>query len=305
MRPSELARVACRCVPGSGKPDIRPLRSGLVNDTFRVRRDGAFYALRVPSARAVDLGQDRAWEARVLELAAAQDLAPALKYSDPDRGILVLDWIDGQPWTPAEVMLPPNIARMAQLLRRLHAMPLPAPARTMTPAKWIEYYVAAAGERTGRMVRICAAASSPALRTAAAARVGDLAALPATAAVLCHSDLHILNVMDRAGSLVLLDWEYAHAADPLWDLAGWSANNDFDAEQQWRLLEAYGQRPPTREDVSRLGLLGWLYDYVCLLWGELYLNLRSRARGRETHGGAENGIGVRARLLAARLEASL
>ncbi len=47
------------------------------------------------------------------------------------------------------------------------------------------------------------------------------------AGVVCHSDLHPMNLICGAESLILLDWEYAHVADPLWDLAGWSANNDL------------------------------------------------------------------------------
>ncbi len=35
---------------------------------------------------------------------------------------------------------------------------------------------------------------------------------------------------------MLLDWEYAHASDPFWDLAGWSANNDFEEALQHDLL---------------------------------------------------------------------
>ena len=53
---------------------------------------------------------------------------------------------------------------------------------------------------------------------------------------------------------------------------------------------------PTRDEYLRLRLLGWLYDYVCLLWSELYLNLR-----RDDPQGA---IATRVRLLAARLDAS-
>jgi hypothetical protein len=41
-----------------------------------------------------------------------------------------------------------------------------------------------------------------------------------------------------------------------------------------------------------MSLLMWLYDYVCLLWSDLYSNARR---------GGENGIRKRATLLDARL----
>jgi thiamine kinase-like enzyme len=108
--------------------------------------------------------------------------------------------------------------------------------------------------------------------------------------------LHTLNLVDRSPSLVLLDWEYAHAADPLWDLAGWSANNDFEDNLKHDLLAGYAGRPPTRDEYLRLELLGWLYDYVCLLWSELYLKLH--------RDDPQGGIAARVQLLAARLSAS-
>jgi thiamine kinase len=297
MLASELESVAARHVPGKGKLDIHRLRSGLVNETYRVLRDGDAYALRVAAANPYDLGLDRAWEARVLECAVPADLAPALEYCDPQRGILIARWVDGRSWSAVDVRRQTNISRMAGLMRRIHALPMPTPARVMSPMKWIDYYFAAA-----RQSARGDPSAAVALRTAATARLAALTELPSANPVVCHSDLHTLNLIDRGHSLVLLDWEYAHASDPLWDLAGWSANNDLEDELKHELLTNYAGRPPTRNEYLRLQLLGWLYDYVCLLWSELYLNLHRDVR----HGDARQGdVSVRARRLAARLDASL
>jgi thiamine kinase-like enzyme len=163
---------------------------------------------------------------------------------------------------------------MAQLVRRIHALPIPVPARVMSPAMWIDRYSAAAGT----------------LRDTAALRLAALEALPRVDAVLCHSDLHTLNLIDCGQSLLLLDWEYAHATDPLWDLAGWSANNDFSDEQVLDLITSYACRPPTHEEFLRLRILGWLYDFVCLLWCRLWPNAPE-----------EGGVAARARQIEARL----
>ena len=40
------------------------------------------------------------------------------------------------------------------------------------------------------------------------------------------------------------------------------------------LLASYLERRPTPPEAARLKLLVWLYDYVCLLWCELYSRLR-------------------------------
>jgi thiamine kinase len=283
MRLRELERVAARHVPGHGKAEIHLLSTGLVNETYRVVRDGHTFALRVAASNPSELGPDRLWESRVLEQAVPAGLAPPLEYCDPQRGLLVVRWVDGRMWDASDVGKPSNISRMADLMRCIHALPIPAPARLMGPAMWIDRYARAAVSAAGR--------HSEVLRTSAARRVAALAALPSVDSVLCHSDLHTLNLIDREHSLVLLDWEYAHATDPLWDLAGWSANNDFSDAQLLDLITSYARRPPTHEETLRLRLLGWLYDYVCLLWCGLWPGVPDRG-----------GVTARAELLEARLE---
>jgi len=294
MLQHEIESVAARHVPGEGKISIHQLSQGLVNETYRVLRDGSAYALRVAAANRFSLGLDRAWEARVLERAVPAGLAPVLEYCDPQRGILISRWVEGRPWDPADTREPSNIARLGELVRRIQALPLPAPARLMSPLQWIDYYAAAAADSAGTLVSGTAAAGAGgALRTAASLRVTQLAALPAVDSVMCHSDLHTLNLVDSGQALVLLDWEYAHAADPLWDLAGWSANNDFDDGLRHQLLASYAGRPARPDEDRRLHLLAWLYDYVCLLWCDLYLNLHD--------GAMPDPVAARARTLAARL----
>jgi thiamine kinase len=303
MLSDELESVASRYIPGRGTLDVHRSGTGLVNETYRVLRDGHAYALRVAAGDSYDLGLDRAWEARVLARAAAADLAPALEYCDPQRGILIAHWVDGRSWSPTDVRRQANISRMAELLRRIHALPMPTPARVMGPVNWIECYGAALRNVPAETPaqRPGARADRDHLPAAAARRLASLAALPSVDPVVCHSDLHTLNLVDRGNSLVLLDWEYAHAADPLWDLAGWSANNDLEDDLKQDLLARYAGRPPTRNEYLRLQLLGWLYDYVCLLWSELYLSRRGdESPGADTLG----GIAARARLLAVRLDAS-
>jgi thiamine kinase-like enzyme len=259
MLSDELKNVVSRHVPGEGTPDFHRTSLGLVNETYRVLRDGSAYALRVAAGNSADLGLDRAWEARVLERAVAADLAPPLTYCDPQRGIVIARWVDGRSWSPVDVRRQANVSRMTELMRRIHALPMPVPARVMSAAAWIDYYSAAA-RQSSRDPSAGPAAGGPAapssaeaLRTVAAARLAALALLPRVDPVVCHSDLHILNLVDRGHSLLLLDWEYAHAADPLWDLAGWSANNDLGVGLEHDLLASYAGRPRPPMNVRACG----------------------------------------------------
>ncbi len=58
------------------------------------------------------------------------------------------------------------------------------------------------------------------------------------------------------------------------------------------LLTRYFGNAPNSSQWQRFRLLLALYDYVCLLWSQLYLSVRSDAA---------NGVAERARLLDARL----
>jgi thiamine kinase-like enzyme len=282
MQPAELERIAARTVPGSGPVEISRLGSGSVNASYRVGRAGRLHVLRIAGTGPLQ-ALDRAWEARVLEVASAAGVAPKIEYSDPLAGILVARWVDGRSWSPAEARSRENSARIASLVRRIQAQPLPAAPRIMSPAAWIDQYAS----------RGCA--SEQLLRARADALLAALAGFPAAAGVLCHSDLHRMNLIDGDASLVALDWEYSHVSDPLWDLAGWSSNNDLEPDLRHELLTGYLGRAPHAPEWARLQVLAGLYDYLCLLWSELYL--------RQSPGGADPAVPARMQLLEARLGA--
>ena len=285
MRLPEVEELCRGVVPGEGSISVQPLGAGLLSDTYRVKRDGAAYTLKIATEQGPKLGADPTWEVRLLERAAAAGLGPPVAYSDAVRRVLLTRWVAGQPWSSREAKGAAATGRIATLLRRVHALQVPGPPHILSPARWIEIYSAALAERH-------LDAGDPDLCAAAAARVEQLSRLAPGARAVCHSDLHALNLIEQGETLILLDWEYAHVADPLWDLAGWSANNDLDAESQGRLLMDYSGGLPLPEDWRRLRLNLWLYDYICLLWRRLYAS----ARGDPGDEAAE-----RARLLDARL----
>jgi thiamine kinase-like enzyme len=286
MQLPEIERLCRAVVPGGGSIEVKSLGAGLISETYRVARDGIAYVLKV-AAESRELPVGLSWEVRVLERAAVAGLAPPLVYCDLDGAVLLSRWEEGSSWISQQAAAPANLQRIAELLRRVHALAVPIPARQFTPLQWIAIYEEALSRRTS-------SSSDPALRAAALSCAQALAELPRAVGVVCHSDLHAMNLIQTSDSLILLDWEYAHVADPLWDLAGWCANNDFESEMQRSLLTRYLGDAPILSQWQRLRLLLALYDYVCLLWSQLYLNVRGR-------GANGNGVAERARVLDARL----
>jgi aminoglycoside phosphotransferase (APT) family kinase protein len=284
MRLPEIERLCRAIVPGAGSIDLEALGAGLISETYRVARDGSAYTLKVAAEPRV-LCSDLPWEVRVLERAGSIGLAPRLQYCDLDAAVLLTRWARGRAWASHEARAAANVDSIAALLRRVHALVIPTPARELTPLQWIHTYDAA-------LSRCSSPPSDPVLRSAALARAQAWLELPRAIGVVCHSDLHAMNLLQENDSLMLLDWEYAHVTDPLWDVAGWCANNDLEPEIQRRLLTCYLGNAPISSQWQRFRLLLALYDYVCLLWSQLYLTVR---------GEGANGVAERARLLDARL----
>jgi thiamine kinase-like enzyme len=285
MQLPEIERLCHAVVPGTGSIEFEALGAGLISQTYRVARDGMAYTLKVAAEHRPDVRVDLPWEVRVLEDAGSAGLAPRPVYFDVDGAVLLTCWAEGRSWVPQEAAVLTNLDRIAALLRRVHALAVPMPARLITPLQWIQIYHEA-------MSRQASHSSDPVLRREALVRAQAWLELPRAIGVVCHSDLHTLNLLQENDSLTLLDWEYAHVTDPLWDLAGWCANNDFDAELQWGLLRRYLRNAPISSQWHRFKLLLALYDYVCLLWSQLYSNVR---------GTEADGVAERARLLDARL----
>jgi len=150
----------------------------------------------------------------------------------------------------------------------------------MNPASWIALYEDALARAAPGLP---AAAPWLDLSDTRERQLALLAEAEPSQPVICHSDLHRHNLVVGDGAfgcetdapVILLDWEYAHVADPLWDLAGWASNNDWRTDQAEELACRYLGRTPFAGERLRLGSLLWLYDYVCLLWSELYMRVRA------------------------------
>jgi aminoglycoside phosphotransferase (APT) family kinase protein len=277
MQPERLAvarAAALAHVPGSGGVTIEPVALGEVNETYRVVRDARHYALRLTRADRPDPGIDRHWECRVLHVAAAHGIAPPLVCCRAEEGVLVLEWSSGAQVSSGQVRARAGLGRIAELVRRVQALPVPPAPRRMSAADWVRHY-------EERLARAPSALAGDALATLAMERARRLAALeglPAAAPRLCHGDLHRENLIEAQGRWLLLDWEYAHLADPLWDLAAWVSGNALTPGEVRALLRAFREAAPGATDaggaatpslsvdLQRLDLLRWVYEYICLLW---------------------------------------
>ena len=123
--PPEVRAIANRIPLFAGVSDlhIAPLTGviSLNNTNYRVEAGGASYLLRIGSESACFLGIRREEEIEAAQAAASVGVGPQVLYAEP-TGVMVMPFIEGKHWEPETFHVPANIARIAETLRRLHAV---------------------------------------------------------------------------------------------------------------------------------------------------------------------------------------
>jgi thiamine kinase-like enzyme len=233
---------------------VARIEGGLSNRAWRLDARGERWFVRLGHPQAARLGVDRRSECEVLRAASSAGLAPQVRACDPATGLLVTRFIDGATWRAADATTDVNIRRIAECLRRLHALPIPEGVHSVD-------YQRQARHLSASLSAMDATARTLHARAAEAFERIDAARLPAT---LCHNDLHHLNILDDGTRLWLVDWEYGGRGNPLFDIAGFLALHDFGPGPTAAFLDAYGWWPPA--DRRWLEDARWLFDYVQWLW---------------------------------------
>jgi aminoglycoside phosphotransferase (APT) family kinase protein len=255
---SALARI-----PGCGtgvRPDaVEVLHGGTVNRGFRVDTHCGRFVLRLNDATGELLGANHDREARLHAAAALGGVAPALIYADPNGRFMIMRYIDGPTWEPADFGRRERLCTLGATLRELHAVRPPAVAPFDLGAILRRYSAQLAdalpAERGLLEGLMESAGSSLALCKSGARRH-----------CIVHNDLHHSNLVEGE-RLYLIDWEYAAVADPIFDIACVLAYYPHAAPHAQEFLAAAG----LAEEVSpaTLARASSLFVHLSFLWYRL------------------------------------
>jgi len=233
---------------------------GLTNTNHRVDVDGTPHFVRIPGSATELLAVDRGNELHNTMAAAAAGVAPTVVHTIPEWDVFVLDWLPARTMSNESLAGAGIPARVAEVLRRLHAGPRFRDDFDMF--RLSERYLALVDER-----RIAIPAGYrehlgqiPRIETALAAH--PLPTVP------CHNDLLAENYLDDGDRLWLVDWEYSGNADPTFELGNTCQELGWDDGRIRELCAAYfGQASPALLAKMRLQMI--MSDVGWTLWAAI------------------------------------
>lgn len=252
-----LALVRTRVDGWSELPlHIAALPGGMTNHNYRIDADDGSYVLRLGGNNTLLLGIDRAVEHAASLQAARLGIGPEVRTFLLPEGYLMTRFIAGTPIPDGEIRAHATLARIATTLRRIHDGPeIPG---NFSPFRVVERYAVTARDR-GVAIPLSVERFLIQARQLEAVLRPDLS-WP------CHNDLLNANFLEEDGQLRILDWEYAGMGDRFFDLGNFSANHDFEDEDDRALLAAYfGAVTPTR--FARLRVMRVMSDLREAMWG--------------------------------------
>lgn len=215
------------------RPDIiEQLNDGTRHRALRVRAKSGeqhidFVIREAPPSRGLGIRTQE--ELSVMQFAAAAELTPRLVYVDASMAATVTEYLP-----PLDTAV--NGAALAELIKRIHALPRIDSAAVIDLAGRLEHYRCQAIDQ-GCSPEHLFTVDLPILKTA-------IEYLTAQPKVLCHNDLNPSNVRAAPQGAVAIDWEYAGMGNAYFDAAA-----------------CFLQSPELSEDTFLAGIFGSHTDF--------------------------------------------
>jgi thiamine kinase len=246
---------------------FRYLSDGITNENYWISLNNQQYVLRLNTPDSDRLGLNRQLETIIMEKVSGLKLIPEILFQNEQPSFRLSKWITGTTWKQESFKKRINLNRLAEALKKLHAMPyfeLP----TMDLLARLEHYRLMIQQRHGQL---------PAIENRLLSKTIKLHSNLQTSMMpcLCHNDLNAANILESQSNhhsqLCFLDWEYAAVSDPLFELAVICVSNELsDADKQY-FLQAYMGSTQAQQVSLTFDYWCWFYKYISLLWGLVIL----------------------------------
>jgi thiamine kinase-like enzyme len=228
-----------------GRLSIEPLKGGISNESWKVTDSRGKHVVR--------FGHDypfhhvsRTREVMVARAAHAAGFSPTVEHAE--AGVMVSAFLDAKTYDATDVRA--NADRILLLLKEFHqTMPafVSGPGYMFWVFHVIRDYARTLKTGNSRMLRWV-----PGFVDLAGELEAEQVALPI---IFGHHDLLPANFMDDGEKLWLVDFEYAGFGTAMFDLAGFSSNAGFGADETEALLHAYFDKAPDEKMARAMGAM--------------------------------------------------
>jgi thiamine kinase-like enzyme len=244
----------------AGAGSVSELAGGLTNTNYKVEANENAYVVRVSAKDAGLLAIDRENEYENSVAAAEAGVGAGVIAYLPERGVLVLEFIEGQTQSPEDLRRGDKLDWVASACRKLHGARRFRDDFNMFGIQ--KRYMRLVQERGFRLPDGYVDYEPQVRRIEAAMAVRDAGTVP------CNNDLLAENFIDVGDGFRLIDYEYSGNNDACFELGNvWSEAN-LSLEQLDELVTHYYGRPLANK-VARARLWGLMSKYGWTLWASI------------------------------------
>ena len=244
----------------AGPRSVSELAGGLTNSNYKVEANGRAYVVRVSAKDAGLLAIDRENEHENTVAAAEAGVGADVIAYLPERGVLVLEFIEGQTQTAEDLRRGDRLDWVAAACSKLHGARRFRDDFNMFRIQ--QRYLGLVQERGFRLPESYLSYEPQVRRIEEAMAVRDEGTVP------CNNDLLAENFIDVGDRFRLIDYEYSGNNDACFELGNvWSESN-ISLEQLHEVVNHYYGRPLANK-VARARLWGLMSKYGWTLWASI------------------------------------
>lgn len=263
---TEALRTICEAlrIQPSDIEHFSPMELGMTNRSFLVTAKGKEYIFRAPG-EGTDQLVDRYREYSNYLALAGRGLSDVVVYHNPATGIKITEFIRG--CRAPDKTCVQDLKMCMSALRNMHRSGITV-EHTFDFEERILYYE-----------QLCLQEGTEFLSDydkcrLLARNVLDLLATLPKEECFCHIDSVPGNfLIDPAGHVTLIDWEYAGTCDPVADVAMWCLSARYNKRECDRMLRIYCEGEPTLNQKQRFYAYLALGGFMWSLWASYKASL--------------------------------
>ncbi|OGI46753.1 hypothetical protein A2121_00040 [Candidatus Nomurabacteria bacterium GWB1_40_6] len=209
---------------------VKKLSGGRTNFNYIIYDENKKYIARFAPKSNTLLGLNRKREIYNTKIVSSMGLGPKVVGFFPKYNLLVVEYIDGNVFSPQNSMRQTQIKLLAKLLKKLHSGP--KFKGKFNPFKTIRKYISVVKRNKSWLPKDIDKL------------LDELHKIEKKIGLLyktypCHLDLVIENIISSKNKIKLLDWEYSSNSDYRFDLAMLSLCGNFSNNHDKLLLKEY------------------------------------------------------------------